>query len=115
MSLITISLFYECQYCQLCVFRKKTSCNNCCCVTTTGRSARDHTLSINMREMRQMEVNMNDSTSDTNMTITLGTGLGWGELYEEASSRGQPVYEKVLPSTLTDISCQIPKNISYKI
>ena len=97
------------------VYFEKNSCNNCCCVTTTGRSARDHTLSINMRRMRQMEVNMNDPRSDTNMTITLGTGLGWGELYEEASSRGQPVDETVLPSTLTDIGCQNPKNISYKL
>ena len=49
----------------------------------TGRSARDHTISINMRRMRQMEVNMNDSRSDTNMTITVGTGRPWNEIYEE--------------------------------
>ena len=52
--------------------------------------------------MRQMEVDMNDSRSDTNMTITVGTGLGWGELYEEVSLRGQPAEETVLFLTLTD-------------
>ena len=49
----------------------------------SGRSARDHTISINMRRMRQMEVNLTDSRSDTNMTITVGTGRAWKEIYEE--------------------------------
>ena len=49
----------------------------------SGRSARDHTININMRRMRQMEVNMNDPRSDTNMTITVSTGKPWTEIYEE--------------------------------
>ena len=49
----------------------------------SGRSARDHTININMRRMRQMEVNMNDPRSGTNMTITVATGRPWIEIYEE--------------------------------
>ena len=48
-----------------------------------GRSARDHTLSINMGRMKQMEVSLNDTRSDTNMTMTIGTGIVWIEAYEE--------------------------------
>ena len=52
-------------------------------INLLGRSARDHTININMRRMRQMEVNMNDPRSDTNMTITVGTGRPCNEIYEE--------------------------------
>ena len=50
---------------------------------TQGRSAGDHTLSINMRRMKQLDVNLTDSRSDTNMTMTLGTGRIWEDAYKE--------------------------------
>ena len=52
----------------------------------TGRSAGDHTLQINMGHMKQQVVNLNDPRSDTNMTLTTGTGNTWIELYEVVSS-----------------------------
>ena len=52
-------------------------------INLSGRSARDHTININMARVRQMEVNMNNPRSDTGMTITVGTGRPWREIYEE--------------------------------
>ena len=57
--------------------------NSGCLFYFKGRSARDHTLSINLRRMKQMDLNFNDSRSDTNMTITVGTGRTWSEIYTE--------------------------------
>ncbi len=54
-------------------------------VLLSGRSARDHTLSINMRRMTQLEVSLSDPRSDTNMTMTLGTGVIWEDAYEEVN------------------------------
>ena len=36
-----------------------------------------------MGRMKQMEVSLNDTRSDTNMTMTIGTGIVWIEAYEE--------------------------------
>ena len=35
--------------------------------------------------MKQLEVNLGDSRSDTNMTMTLGTGVNWGQAYQAVS------------------------------
>ena len=36
--------------------------------------------------MKQMEVNLNDTRSATNMTMTIGTGIVWIEAYEEVDA-----------------------------